>query len=142
NNGFLSGCRFDSGITSMARFCNSRTLAYSQCTDPEDEHYQSLQQMQKELFAIAAEESLDLVPLPLPFQCEQEQRLPATYTSFIILNRTVLVPIYGCGTDRAAISQIASAMPEYQIKAIDCRALLNIGASLHAITLPLAAGAI
>lgn len=141
-HGYLAGDDTDSHVDTLARFCNAYTIAYMQCNDPQDEHYTELKAMEQELFALATLEGFDLLPLPLPpAQYAQDgHRLPATYANFLIINGKVLVPTYACATDEAALERIASAMPDYQVIGIDCRALIEQHGSLHCITMQIPKG--
>lgn len=141
-HGYLAGDDTDSHIDTLARFCNAFTIAYMQCNDPEDEHYTELQAMEKELFRLASLEGFDLLPLPLPTAqfAQDGRRLPATYANFLILNHKVLVPTYNSPTDEAALERLASAMPDYQVVGIDCRALIEQHGSLHCVTMQIPQG--
>lgn len=141
-HGYLAGDDTDSHIDTLARFCNAYTIAYMQCNDPEDEHYTELQAMEKELFSLASNEGFDLLPLPLPPALFEQDghRLPATYANFLIINHQVLVPTYHTPTDEAALERIASAMPDYQVIGIDCRALIEQHGSLHCVTMQIPEG--
>ena len=47
--GYLAGDDTDSHVDTLARFCSPDTIAYVQCTDTQDEHYEALQQMEEQL---------------------------------------------------------------------------------------------
>lgn len=129
-------------VTKLVRFCNPHTLSYSQSTDSKGDYYDTLTKMQRELFNIASGQSIDLVPLPLPLARygTNGERLPASYTHFLILEKSVLVPAYGCVRDESALQQLAHAMPNYSVKPIDCSALLEHGIDLSSIAQPLPEG--
>ena len=55
-HGYLAGDDTDSHIDTLARFCDSGTIAYVQCTDPTDEHYEALGRMEEELRAFETRE--------------------------------------------------------------------------------------
>lgn len=131
-------------VTKLVRFCNPHTLAYSQSTDSKGDYYATLSQVQRELYGIASGQSIDLLPLPLPLAQygADGKRLPASYTHFLILQNTVLVPAYGCVRDESALQQLAHAMPNYNVISIDCSALLTHGIDLNNIALPLPEGAL
>src|SRR5699024_917148 len=129
-------------VGKFVRFCNPHTLSYSQSADPKGDYYATLSAVQKELYNIASGESIDLVPLPLPLAKygADGKRLPASYTHFVILQNTVLVPGYGCIRDESAVAQLAHAMPHYHVKTVDCSALLEHGIELNNIAIPLPEG--
>lgn len=139
--GYLAGDDTDSHIDTLARFCDEKTIAYVQCNDPKDEHYLALQAMEQELrqFSTATGDPYTLVPLPMatPAYDDVQQRLPATYANFLILNEAVLMPTYGTSTDQQAIKQMKKAFPGKAVIGVNCSALIKQHGSLHCITMQL-----
>jgi agmatine deiminase len=144
HHGYLAGDDTDSHIDTLARLCPNNTIAYMQCDDTEDEHYQELQAMEAELTALtnADGEAYRLVPLPWPGAVfsDDGRRLPATYANFLIINNAVLVPQYDRLTDEDALEQVAYAFPGYDILGIPCHTLIEQGGSLHCITMQIPEG--
>jgi len=138
-HGYLSGDDTDSHIDTLARFCNTHSIAYTTCDDKNDEHYESLQAMQAELQNLQQSngEPYQLVPLPLPSAKYNAsgQRLPATYANFLIINGAVLVPTYHDVMDQRALSILAQCFPERKIIGIDCQPLIQQFGSLHCVTM-------
>lgn len=138
-HGHLAGDDTDSHIDTLARFCDPETIAYVQCTDPEDEHFADLQAMEVELKALrtASGRPYRLVALPWPEGCygEDGHRLPATYANFLIINDAVLVPTYGLPQDEPALKAVKSCFPDRQVIGIDCRSLIEQHGSLHCVTM-------
>jgi len=149
DHSWLDGDDTDGHIDTVARLCPNDTIAYIQCTDTEDEHYEELKAMEEELQALRTKEGLPyrLVPLPMPaaiferdftdaVEEERDQRLPATYANFLIVNGAVLMPTYGQPeNDALAMEQLQSAFPDREIVGIDCRVLIRQHGSLHCITM-------
>lgn len=138
NNGYLSGDDTDNHIDTLARFCNKGTIAYVQCTDEGDEHYNELKEMEKELYAFRTlkEKPYQLIPLPMAEAVfEDDYRLPATYANFLIMDDVVLMPTYGSSKDKIAKDQLQKAFPDKDIIGIDCRTLIKQHGSLHCITM-------
>jgi agmatine/peptidylarginine deiminase len=138
NNGYLSGDDTDNHIDTLARFCNKDTIAYVQCTDINDEHYQELKKMEKELdaFRTLNGEPFQLIPLPMADPVfEDDYRLPATYANFLIMDTVVLMPTYSSDKDSLAKHQLQKAFPDKEIIGIDCRVLIKQHGSLHCITM-------
>ena len=142
DHGYLAGDDTDSHIDTLARFCPNNTIAYVQCTDPTDEHYDALRAMEQQLKEIIANFSLftfNLLPLPMPspvYDPDDGHRLPATYANFFVINGAVLMPTYGQPeNDELARRQLQKAFPKYDIVPIDCRVLIRQHGSLHCSTM-------
>ena len=138
SHGYLAGDDTDSHIDTLARFCDSSTIAYVKCDDLNDEHYQELKQMEDELAALRRldNQPYNLIPLPMADAVyEGEQRLPATYANFLIINGAVLVPFYNSSKDQIAKLQLQKGFPEREIVGIDCSALIRQHGSLHCVTM-------
>ena len=144
NHGHLAGDDTDGHIDTLARFCDENTITYVACDDPQDEHYDSLQQMKAELetFRTRAKQAYKLIPLPMPSAKYDEhlQRLPATYANFLIINKAVLVPTYEDSNDEQALHALQSCFPDREIIGIDCTPLIQQFGSLHCVTMQLPAG--
>lgn len=143
-NGHLEGDDTDSHVDTLARFCDTRTIAYVRCDDPADPHHAGLVAMEAELRALrdAAGRPYELVPLPWPSakRDEQGRRLPATYANFLVVNGAVLVPTYRDAADVTALARLALAFPGREIVGIDCLPLVRQGGSLHCLTMQFPAG--
>lgn len=145
DHGYLAGDDTDSHIDTLARLCPNDTIAYVQCTDTEDEHYEALRRMEQQLqqFRTLDGRPYRLVPLPMaaPAFDSEGQRLPATYANFLIVNGAVLLPTYGEPTiDRLAQQQLQQAFPQHEIVPIDCRVLIEQHGSLHCCTMQFPVG--
>jgi agmatine deiminase len=137
--GYLAGDDTDAHIDTLARFCDPATIAYVQCANPEDEHFDALQAMESELrtFRTLKGNPYRLLPLPMPeaIHDEQGRRLPATYANFLIVNGAVLAPTYQVAQDQAALEQLQEAFPEREVIGLDCRPLIRQHGSLHCVTM-------
>lgn len=144
NNGALEGDDTDSHIDTLARFVNPTTIVYTACSDRRDSHYRPLSAMADELsaFRTLAGKPYRLIPLPLPRPCfnEQGDRLPATYANFLIINRSVLAPVYGCPTDRTACRILAGLFPRRRVVPIDCSVIIRKRGAVHCLTMQLPRG--
>ena len=139
-HGTLAGDDTDGHVDTLARLCPHDTIAYVQCTDTADEHYQELHLMEEELKAMRTHEGAPyrLLPLPMaePAFDDEGNRLPATYANFLFVNGAILLPTYGTpATDQEAVSRMQQAFPEYEIIGIDCRPLIIQHGSLHCCTM-------
>lgn len=137
-NGYLAGDDTDSHVDTLARFCSEDTIAYVQCTEPDDEHFDELQAMEQELqaFTRANGEPYRLIALPMADKIEWEgERLPATYANFLIMNGAVLLPFYQSPKDAVAKAALQEAFPDREIVGIDCLPLIKQHGSLHCVTM-------
>ena len=139
DHGYLAGDDTDSHVDTLARLCSPDTIAYVQCTDTQDEHYEALHQMEEQLktFRTLNGNPYRLLALPMVDKIEEEgERLPATYANFLIMNDAVLYPTYRQPeNDQRAKEVLQEAFPEYEIVGIDCRALIKQHGSLHCVTM-------
>lgn len=146
DHGYLSGDDTDSHIDTLARFCSPDTIAYVQCQDTEDEHYEALRKMEEQLrtFRTESGEPYHLLPLPMVDKIEEDgERLPATYANFLIMNDVVLYPTYRQpGNDSRAKEVLQEAFSKHEIIGIDCCALIKQHGSLHCVTMQYPAGVI
>ena len=136
NHGYLAGDDTDSHIDTLARFIETRTIMYVQCTDEKDEHYKELSLMEKELIQMAQEHSLKLIALPMTEAIYFDgERLPATYANFLFVNGAVLVPTYGVKEDVIAIEIFQKNFLNRDIIPINCSTLIKQHGSLHCVTM-------
>lgn len=146
DHGYLAGDDTDSHIDTLARFCSTDTIAYVRCEDPNDEHYEALHAMEEQLksFRTLAGEPYRLLALPMADKVEEDnERLPATYANFLIMNEAILYPTYSQpANDRRAGEVLQQAFPNHQIVGIDCRALIRQHGSLHCVTMQYPLGVI
>lgn len=140
-HGALTGDDTDGHIDTLVRFCSPDTLCYVRCEDPTDPDHAELAAMELELRALrtASGNPYRLVPLPhpAPLYDSDARRLPATYANFLVINRAVLLPVYGDTADRLAAERLAGLFPDREVVPIDCRALIRQGGSLHCISMQL-----
>jgi agmatine deiminase len=57
-----------------------------------------------------------------------------TYTNSVIVNKTVIVPVYGHALDTTALRIYRENMPGYRIVPIDCNSMISAGGAIHCIT--------
>ena len=138
NHGYLAGDDTDSHIDTLARFIDTDTIMYVKCDDKTDEHYDALKKMEEELRALRDidDEPFNLIALPMtnPIFYDDE-RLPATYANFLIINDAVLLPIYNDPHDNQAIEICKKAFHGRDIIPIDCSVLIRQHGSLHCVTM-------
>ena len=138
DHGGIIGDDTDGHVDTLARFCSPDTIAYVQCTDPGDPHYDCLGRMEDQLrtFRTMDGKRYNLVPLPLPDAIYlDDYRLPASYANFLIVNGGVLLPGSGSVKDEVARERLQEVFPDREVVVLDCRALLSGHGSLHCVTM-------
>jgi len=139
DHGALTGDDTDGHIDTLVRICPNDTLLYVGCDDPQDEQYEELRLMEAQLatFRTLAGKPYHLVRLPMPRPIyDGEERLPATYANFLVINGAVLCPTYGQpDLDREALRLIGETFPDREVIGIDCRTIIRQHGSLHCCTM-------
>lgn len=138
DHGYLAGDDTDSHIDTLARFVSNDTIMYQACDDKNDEHYEALQKMEEQLkkFKMLNGRSFNLIALPWPeAKYDGEDRLPATYANFLIINKAVLVPTYNDKNDAKALDVFKKVFPKRDIIGINCSTLIRQHGSLHCVTM-------
>lgn len=145
DQGAIIGDDTDCHIDTLARFCNPRTIAYVHSNNPADAQHEQLVAMriQLESWRTLQGEPYKLIPLPIPTPCynQANQRLPATYANFLIINDAVLVPTYRDDIhDHQALETLSSVFPDRQIIGIDAIPAIQQYGSLHCLTMQIPEG--
>ncbi len=138
DHGYLAGDDTDSHIDTLARLCPNNTILYVKCDDEGDEHYEALYAMEQQLktFRTLSGEPYRLIALPMARPAfEDDERIPATYANYLVINGAVLVPTYGTDLDATALAQVGKAFPDREIVGVDCQALIRQHGSLHCVTM-------
>lgn len=139
DHGHLLGDDTDGHIDTLARICPNDTIMYVECNDPDDEHYIDLKAMKSELESFKTLDGIPyrLVGLPLPDAIyEGDDRLPATYANFLVVNGGVLYPTYSQPEkDKAACRLLQEVFPDREIVGIDSLPLIRQHGSLHCCTM-------
>jgi agmatine/peptidylarginine deiminase len=72
----------------------------------------------------------------------ENERLPATYANFLIINGAVLVPVYNDRHDNEVLEIFRKNFPEREVVGIDCSVLIRQHGSLHCIIMQFPQGVI
>ena len=139
DHGALTGDDTDGHIDTLVRICPDDTLLYMGCDNPDDEQYEELRLMEEQLKTFRTLEGkpyrLMKLPMPRPIY-DGDDRLPATYANFLIVNGAVLCPTYAQpDLDAEALRIIGEAFPDREIVGIDCRSIIRQHGSLHCCTM-------
>jgi agmatine/peptidylarginine deiminase len=139
DHGNLTGDDTDGHIDTLVRICPDDTLLFMGCDNPDDEQYDKLRLMEEQLKTFRTMEGkpyrLLKLPMPRPIY-DGEDRLPATYANFLVINDAVLCPTYAQpDLDAEALRLIGEAFPDREIVGIDCRSIIKQHGSLHCCTM-------
>jgi agmatine deiminase len=124
-------------IDDLARFVNEKTVITVVENDPKDENYPMLQDNLQRLNNAFLENGTkpDIVELPMPHKLIFDGvRIPASYANFLILNKTVLVPVFNDSNDRIALNIIAECFPDREVIGIGCIDLIWGFGTLHCLS--------
>ncbi len=139
DHGYLAGDDTNSHIDTLARFVNTKTIAYIKCEDKDDEHYDALEKMEAQLKTFKTKEGEPYVLVPLPMtdaiHDEKGNRLPATYANFLITNDALVYPTYSDKHDTVVHEIFKELFPHKEIIPVNCLKLIEQGGSLHCSTM-------
>ena len=124
-------------IDDLCRFVNEDTIITVVESDPKDSNYAALQENLKRLQNSKLEngKAPKIVTLPMPGRLDFDGlRLPASYANFLILNHSVLVPVFNDLNDRFALNIIAECFPERKIIPISAIDLIWGFGTLHCLS--------
>lgn len=145
HHGHLIGDDTDSHIDTLARFVSADTIMYVRCSDRDDAHFEGLSKMEEELMALRQSDGMPYTLIALPMSDAlyyDQERLPATYANFLIINGAVLLPVYNTPQDSEAITIFEQTFPDREIVPIDCSVLIRQHGSLHCVTMQFPKGTI
>jgi agmatine deiminase len=124
-------------IDDLCRFVNEDTIITVVESDPKDSNYKALQDNLKRLQAAKLEDgkSPKIITLPMPTRLDFDGlRLPASYANFLILNYSVLVPVFNDSKDLEALNIIAGCFPDRKIIPINATDLIWGFGTLHCLS--------
>lgn len=137
----MQGDDTDGHIDTLARFTPNNTIVYVlPPKERTDSHYLSLKSMEEELTWLSHGLSSQYKLIGLPFvppiyDHDSQERLPATYANFLIVNGAVIMPIYGTSEDSQAREMLRLAFPNRAIETVNCLPLIRQHGSLHCVTM-------
>ncbi len=145
DHGNLVGDDTDGHIDTIVRVAPHDTLLYVGCDDKNDEQYEDFKALEKQLQGLITYEGYPyrLIKLPMPDAIyDGEDRLPATYANFLVINGAVIYPTYNQPEkDEEAKRQIQLAFPDREIIGIDSLTIIRQHGSIHCLTMQLPEGA-
>jgi len=142
----------DTHVDTIARFVSPSTIVYSWSPFSDDCVYPMLKRNLQALkeAVLASGRHPDLVALPVPKdgyystskvgiggsirEFDYAVRTDASYTNFLISNKTVLVPVYGNINDDRALKIIKEHFPDRDVIGVNCGAIAENGGEIHCVT--------
>jgi agmatine deiminase len=139
--GALIGDDTDSHIDNLVRFCDAHTLAYASCSRRDDPHFAPLQTMADQVQALRQRDGspykVQAIELPEPRFDEDGKRLPGSYVNFLIVNHSVLVPVFGCPQDALALNALQQCFPGRRVVPVPGGNLIKQYGGPHCATMQL-----
>jgi agmatine/peptidylarginine deiminase len=138
DHGYLAGDDTDSHIDTLARFVSHDTIMYQSCDDKNDEHYEELYNMYLQLKSFKQNNGKPFNLIALPWiepKYYDDERLPATYANFLMINGAVLVPTYNDKNDEETLNIFRKVFKNKDVIGIDCSILIRQHGSLHCVTM-------
>ncbi len=137
----LEGDDTDGHIDTLTRFFSPLGVVTCSEDNPSDPNHAVLATNTELLKAWRGPkgERLDVVDLPLPGAIHpenwREERLPATYANFLIINGAVLVPTYRQPrSDDQALGILRDCFPGREVVGVDCFDIILEGGALHCLS--------
>ncbi|RLU03161.1 MAG: agmatine deiminase family protein [Ketobacter sp.] len=144
SEGALIGDDTDSHIDNLARFSDAGTIVYAICNTEDDPHFAPLKAMEAQLKAFRQPDGTpyQLVPIniPSPQFDEDGKRLPGSYINFLILNQSVIVPVFNCEQDELAVKTLQTCFPGKRIVTVPGNNLIKQYGGPHCATMQLPKG--
>ena len=139
DHGNLIGDDTDGHIDTIVRIAPDDTILYVKCDNNKDEQFEDFEALEDQLKCLRTKEGKPyrLLPLPMPkAMYDEDDRLPATYANFLIINDAVLVPTYNQPElDKKAMEIIQEAFLNREIIGIDAQVAVRQHGSLHCLTM-------
>ena len=124
-------------IDDLCRFVNEDTVVTVVENDLNEKNYHPLQENLKILRKAKLEDGkpLNVIELPMPRNIIfDDLQLPASYANFLILNETVLVPVFNDENDRLALNMLAECFPDRKVIGISCIDIIWGFGTLHCLS--------
>lgn len=134
-HGQLDGDDTDGHIDTLVRFTPANKMlvqtAYNRISDP---HYAELNALREEVGQRFQHKECIELPLAAVYD-SNGRRLAASYANYLIVNQSVLLPVYGQPEDEIAIERVCNAFPGYQPRPISALPFIQQNGSVHCLTM-------
>ncbi len=140
NHGSLKGDDTDGHIDTLVRCAPNETLIYASHKKADKQNIKEISKLYHEIHKIrntyGRPFKLVSLPFPEPITDNEGNQLPATYINYLVINKAVIVPIYGQPiNDKEACDVLARIYPEREIIPIDARPIIKQHGSVHCLTM-------
>ena len=139
--GNLIGDDTDGHIDTIVRIAPDDTLLYVGAGNPDDEQHEDFVNLEQQLQQLTTTEGKPyrLLRLPMPDAIyDDDERLPATYANYLIINGAVIYPTYAQPVhDEEARKVLAQAFPDRELIGIDANTIIRQHGSIHCLTMQL-----
>ncbi|WP_241657425.1 agmatine deiminase family protein [Aurantiacibacter suaedae] len=123
----LLGDHTDGHVDNLARFVAPGEIAIPVATSDDDPNAAVYDDAARR----AADFGLTVHRIPSAGLYGEEDAEPASYMNFVIANNLVVVPVYGCANDAAAVEAIGKLFPGRKAVGLRADAVLTGGGSFH-----------
>lgn len=134
----IEGDDTDGHVDDLSRFFRADGIITAVESNSRDVNYRALSENLERLKSLRTPngKKFKLVELPMPRACyRDEQRLPATYANYLVLNGAVLMPTFRQPKrDVEAAEILATCFPGREIVPVDCLDLVLGRGTLHCIS--------
>lgn len=120
----IDGDDTDGHIDDLTRFTSTHRVITMVEPDTADVNHEPLAENLAHLQSVKLVDGkpLDIVQIGMPAPLfGNGRRLPASYANFYIGNEVVLIPVFDCAQDGAAVEIIGACFPSHEMVPIDCR---------------------
>lgn len=139
-HGQLDGDDTDGHIDTLVRFTPQGKIlvqtAYNRVDDPHHAELAALYNEVEQRF-----EHKHCIQLPLAEVYDDDgRRLAASYANYLIVNQSILLPVYDQPEDDIAIERVQAAFPGYQLRPILALPFIEQNGSVHCLTMQIPEG--
>ncbi|MDD2717137.1 MAG: agmatine deiminase family protein [Candidatus Wallbacteria bacterium] len=123
-------------IDIQMKLLNDNTIIVSQHSGPSAGYSGNYEILEENARIMANEtnglgQKFNVVRIPMP----DHPRSTYTYTNSLIINKKVLVPVFGIADDERALEIYRNCLPGYDVQGFDSSDIINYGGAIHCTTI-------